>query len=357
MSSPATSNPPPATTTPLVSVVIPAYGRVEPLKYTLRSAAASIAKSGYCGEIIVVDDGSEPSIEEQLAGYDAGFPVRFVRQANQGSIIARLTGFREAKGRYIQFLDSDDLIHPDKLREQARVMEESGADVSYCDAAEAELGPDYGATFGKAATNLPVTDNTATLLLEIQPSPYSPLFRRSFLAKALDQPKLPIHRIFDPSGDIWLYRAAAMVPGKAVKVSAPLAATGPHEENRFSQCWEKLGVGSLGIDEAFLAVTSDAASAAQSRKLVAERAYTSWRLLPHDVPREFDRRSARLWQSVPGAAVSRSRGLFRMVDGILGPYLSGKVYRRLRRPFYGACKTLGSKEELEELVARLPEVG
>jgi len=55
-------------TKPSVSVIIPAYERVEPLKYTLRSAAASIANSGYAGEIIVVDDGSEPSVEEQLAG-------------------------------------------------------------------------------------------------------------------------------------------------------------------------------------------------------------------------------------------------------------------------------------------------
>jgi glycosyltransferase involved in cell wall biosynthesis len=340
--------------TPLISVVIPAYGRVEPLKYTLRSAAASIAKSGCVGEIIVVDDGSKPPIEERLAGFDAHHPVRFVQQANQGSIVARLTGFREAKGRYIQFLDSDDLIHPDKLREHVKVMEESGADVSYCDAAEAELGPDYGATFGKAATNLPVTDNATTLLLVIQPAPYSPVFRRSFLAKALNEPKLPIHRIFDPSGDIWLYRAAALVPGKALKVSQALAATGPHEENRFSQCWEKLGVGSLGIDEAFLAVTSGESSAARSRRSVAERAYASWRLLPHDVPREFDRRCAGLWQSVPGAAVSRSRGLFGIVDAVLGPYLSGKVYRRLRRPCYDACRTLGSKEEFLALVAKLP---
>lgn len=342
---------------PSVSVIIPAYGRVDPLKYTLRSAAASARSAGFPAEILVIDDGSEPSIEEQLAGFDAGFPVRFLRQANQGSIVARLTGFREAKGRYVQFLDSDDLIHPDKLREHVKVMEESGADVSYCDAAEAELGPDYSATFGEPTTNLPVTDDAATLLLEIQPAPYSPVFRRSYLAKALDEPKLPIHRIFDPSGDIWLYRAAALVPGKAVKVPRALAATGPHEENRFSQCWEKLGIASLGIDEVFLAAVVGTPLADRCRQLAAERAYASWRLLPHDVPHEYDRRKMGLWKSVPGAARSRSRGLFGIVDAVLGPYLSGKVYRRLRRPCYEACKTLRSKEEFSALVVKLPEVG
>jgi len=64
--------------TPVLSVVIPAYGRVEPLKYTLRSAAASARAAACPVDIIVVDDGSEPSIEEQLAGFDAHHPVRFV---------------------------------------------------------------------------------------------------------------------------------------------------------------------------------------------------------------------------------------------------------------------------------------
>lgn len=341
---------------PCISVVIPAYGRVEPLKYTLRSAAASARAAKVPAEIIVVDDGSEPPMEVQLAGFDAGYPVHLVRQANQGSIAARLTGYRVAQGRYIQFLDSDDLIHPDKLGAHLLAMEESGAEVSYSDAAEAALGADYGAAFGKAVTNLPVTDDAATLLLKIQPAPYSPVFRRTFLAKALEHSLLPIERVFDPSGDIWLYRTVALVPGKAVKVARPLAATGPHEEGRFSQCWEKLGVASLGIDEAFMRVTAGAASAERLRRLVAERAYASWRLLPYDAPREFDRRCVSLWQAVPGAAARRSRRLFGIVDAVLGPELSGRVYRRLRRPSYDQCKTLTGKREFAELVAKLPEI-
>ena len=213
---------------PFISVVIPAYGRVEPLKYTLRSAAVSARAAGVPVEIIVVDDGSEPSIEEQLAGFNAGYAVRFVHQANQGSIVARLAGFRAATGKYVLFLDSDDVIHPNKLGAHVRAMEESGADVSYSDSAHAKLEPDYGVSFGGAAASLPTTDNTIDLLVKIQPAPYSPVYRRAYLAKALDKPLLPIHRIYDPSGDVWLYRAAAMVTGKAVKVSVHLAATGPH---------------------------------------------------------------------------------------------------------------------------------
>jgi glycosyltransferase involved in cell wall biosynthesis len=339
----------------MISVVIPAYGRVEPLKYTLRSAAASALAAGVPVEVIVVDDGSEPPIEEQLAGFDAHHPVRFVRQANQGSIVARLTGYRAAAGQYIQFLDSDDLLHPDKLRAHVEAMEESGADVSYSDAAEATLGDDYSAAFGKPTQNFPVTDRAETVLLEIQPPPYSPVFRRSYLALALDEPRLPIHRIFDPSGDIWLYRAAALVRGKAVKVPGHLAATGPHEENRFSGCWEKLGVASSGIDEAFLTALAGNPLGERCRQIIAERAYASWRLLPHDVPRDYDRRKMVLWQYAPRPLTHRRRGLFGILDTVLGPRFAGKIYRRLRRPSYEQCKTLPSKEAFAELVAKLPK--
>jgi hypothetical protein len=340
--------------TPLISVVIPAYGRVEPLKYTLRSAAASIAKSGYAGEIIVVDDGSEPSIEEQLVGFDAHHPVRFVRQANQGSIVARMTGLREAKGKYVQFLDSDDLLHPEKLREQVRTMEAGDLDVSYTDVAKVALGPNYSVVSFTALGCSEETTDSMVLFAKLHPLPHPPVYRREFLEAALRDPIIPQNRVFDPSGDIWLCRVLAVHAAKVRKVPGPYAGIGPHEEGRYSLCWEKLAVASLGIEEAFMAATAGQPSAGPARRLVAERAYASWRLLPHDVPGEFDRRCASLWLGVPGAATDRSRGLFGVVDAVCGAWLAGKIYRWLRRPSYAQCKTLGSKEEFAALVAKLP---
>jgi glycosyltransferase involved in cell wall biosynthesis len=120
-------------------VVIPAYGRVEPLKYTLKSAARALREAGGGGEIVVVDDGSEPPLEGQLQGFEAGHPVKFLRQKNQGSIVARMTGLAAAQGKYVLFLDSDDLIHPEKIRAQTKAMKESGAEVGVSDMAEARL--------------------------------------------------------------------------------------------------------------------------------------------------------------------------------------------------------------------------
>ncbi|MEX1048031.1 MAG: glycosyltransferase family A protein [Akkermansiaceae bacterium] len=339
---------------PMISVVIPAYGRVEPLKYTLRSAAVSIAKSGYEGEIIVVDDGSEPPMEERLAGFDAHHPVRFVRQANQGSIVARLTGLHEAKGMYIQFLDSDDLLHSDKLREQVRVMELENLDVSYTDVAKTVLAEDYEVASFELLGSVAETSDSLDFFTKVQPSLHAPVYRREYLLNALKNPIIPQDRIFDPSGDIWLYRALTLYPAKVRKVPGAYAGIGPHEEGRYSLCWEKLGVASLGIDEAFMAATAGQPSAGSARRLLGERAYASWRLLPHDVPREYDRRMIALWQSTRSVKARRSRGPFGMVDAALSPWLAGKIYRRLRRPSYAECKTLRSKEEFAALVAKLP---
>ena len=283
--------------------------------------------------------------------------MRFVHQANQGSIVARLAGFRAATGKYVLFLDSDDVIHPNKLGAHVRAMEESGADVSYSDSAHAKLEPDYGVSFGGAAASLPTTDNTIDLLVKIQPAPYSPVYRRAYLAKALDKPLLPIHRIYDPSGDVWLYRAAAMVTGKAVKVSGHLAATGPHEENRFSLCWEKLGVASLGIDEAVIHCCPKTPETESFRRALGEVAFRSWRLLPPDVLPEYDSRKLALWRQTPELRPEQMGGrAFRLVASVLGWVGAGRLFRRFQRPTYAQCKTLRDEKEFAELVAKLPAV-
>jgi len=87
----------------------------------------------------VVDDGSEHPLEKQLQGFGAGHPVKFLRQKNRGSIVARMTGLGAAQGEYVLFLDSDDLIHPGKIHPQTEAMKESGAEVGVCDMAKARL--------------------------------------------------------------------------------------------------------------------------------------------------------------------------------------------------------------------------
>jgi glycosyltransferase involved in cell wall biosynthesis len=105
---------------PLVSVLIPAYNAGEWLADTLRSAAAQTWERK---EIIVVDDGSTDrtlSIARQFEGES----FRVYTQANQGAAATRNTAFSLSKGDYIQWLDADDLLAPDKVARQMSVLEQ-----------------------------------------------------------------------------------------------------------------------------------------------------------------------------------------------------------------------------------------
>jgi len=111
-----------ARTHPLVSILIPAFNAEEWIADTLRSA---LVQSWPCKEIIVVDDGSAdrtPSIARQFASQG----VRVVVQANGGASAARNTAYSLCRGDYIQWLDADDLLAPDKITEQMRVAERAG---------------------------------------------------------------------------------------------------------------------------------------------------------------------------------------------------------------------------------------
>jgi glycosyltransferase involved in cell wall biosynthesis len=111
--------------TPLVSVVIPTFNRLQ----QLTTAVESVLGQRYSSfEVIVVDDGSEdgtgPHIERLIGNQSESAPtLRYVFQPNQGSSAARNRGIAEAQGEWIAFLDSDDMWYPDKLECQVRAVE------------------------------------------------------------------------------------------------------------------------------------------------------------------------------------------------------------------------------------------
>ncbi|HEY8223912.1 MAG TPA: glycosyltransferase, partial [Pyrinomonadaceae bacterium] len=112
----------------LVSVIIPAFNSgeyiVEAIESTLRQTYPSV-------EIIVVDDGSTDDTRERLSDLIANQQIRYVRQDNKGLSAARNTGIRLAGGKYLQFLDADDLIEPTKLEKQVALLERA-TDPSIC---------------------------------------------------------------------------------------------------------------------------------------------------------------------------------------------------------------------------------
>jgi glycosyltransferase involved in cell wall biosynthesis len=104
---------------PLVSILVPAYNAQDYLADTLRSA---VAQTWPRKEIIIVDDGSTDqtlAVARQFASAD----VRIVTKKNQGAAAARNTAFSLSQGDYIQWLDADDLIAPDKIARQVEALD------------------------------------------------------------------------------------------------------------------------------------------------------------------------------------------------------------------------------------------
>ena len=102
-----------------VSVVIPIYNAERYLASTIESVLAQTFNNY---EIICVNDGSTDgsmSVVKQFEG-----KARVLEQPNSGQTVAQNLGVAASTGRYIAFLDADDLWYPHKLEEQVAVMED-----------------------------------------------------------------------------------------------------------------------------------------------------------------------------------------------------------------------------------------
>src|SRR2546427_9044351 len=104
----------------LVSNLIPAYNAEEWIADTLKSA---IGQTWERKEVIVVDDGSTDQTLA-IARQFASERVSIVTQNNQGAAAARNRAFSVSQGDYIQWLDADDLLAPDKVARQMEAVDQ-----------------------------------------------------------------------------------------------------------------------------------------------------------------------------------------------------------------------------------------
>lgn len=96
-----------------VSVIIPVYNAEEHLRQCLDSVLGQTLKEF---EVLCVDDGSTDGSQNILKEYEAkDTRLHMICQANAGAGAARNTGLRQAKGKYLLFLDADDFFEPDML--------------------------------------------------------------------------------------------------------------------------------------------------------------------------------------------------------------------------------------------------
>jgi hypothetical protein len=333
------------TPAPPLSVIIPAFNRVGPLKFTLRSVARAAHFLGEPVETLLVDDGSSPPVAEQLRGFDPLTSVTHLRQENQGSIVARLYGLRAARGEFILFLDSDDLVHPEKFKLQLAALRGRDADVSYADMAVAVLGTGFEiASFG-AAEVLRSTDEPAKFFIEVQPAPHNPIYRRTYLERAFTEPIVPAVRAMDPAGDVWFFYNLAALPAKIAKISGPLSAPGPHGEERYSRHWEKLGVAALQVMERFTSACPKTPQTVAARTAAGEAAFRTWRNLPRAFHAEFARRVLQVYRDSPrGPASNLGTRNFARLAGVLGPIPAGCLLRMIRSRPYSEVRTLAPED-------------
>lgn len=115
-----------------ISIIIPAYNCQDYIKETLESVFnQSIGVQNL--EIIVINDGSTDSTLNILKEYEKQNQIILIDTPNRGVSAARETGRNLAKGQYIQYLDSDDILTPQKLKIQYTALEDSKGDVAYGD--------------------------------------------------------------------------------------------------------------------------------------------------------------------------------------------------------------------------------
>lgn len=112
----------------LVSIVMPNYNGEKFLRETIESVLSQTYTNW---ELLFVDDCSTDNSLELIKSFRDERIRVYQNETNSGAAVSRNTALREAKGKWIAFLDSDDLWVPEKLEEQLKFMVDNGYDFTY----------------------------------------------------------------------------------------------------------------------------------------------------------------------------------------------------------------------------------
>ncbi len=113
----------------LVSIVMPSYNTGAFIKQAIDSV---LTQTYQHWELLIVDDCSTDNTDEIVEEYLADKRIKYIKnESNSGAAVSRNRALREAKGKWIAFLDSDDLWEADKLQRQLEFMKENNCHFSY----------------------------------------------------------------------------------------------------------------------------------------------------------------------------------------------------------------------------------
>jgi len=147
---------------PLVSVIVPTCNRPD----MLRECLQSIAQQTYGNiEIVVVNDGGE-SVREMVSSLELGRKLKFIdHEGRKGPAVARNSGIKAAKGKYIAYLDDDDVYYRDHISELINFLEDHRSFVAYSDAVKVLQYKSDGEYLTKESKHIHSIDFNAEKLL------------------------------------------------------------------------------------------------------------------------------------------------------------------------------------------------
>lgn len=120
----------------LVSIITPSYNTANFIAKTIQCVLDQTYTNW---EMIIVDDCSTDNTDEIVAPFLMDKRIKYLKnEKNSGAAVTRNKALREAKGKWIAFLDSDDLWMPEKLEKQIKFMEENGYHFSYTNYSEVD---------------------------------------------------------------------------------------------------------------------------------------------------------------------------------------------------------------------------
>ena len=180
----------------LVSIITPMFNSSKYIEETLKSVINQTYKNW---ELFIIDDGSSDNCVELVNGFK-NFDDRIkliTNEINQGAAKSRNIGIRKANGRYIAFLDSDDLWVPTKLEEQISFMSKNQLALSYSSYEKID-------EFGNHIKNINVV-NTQTTYHNLLKSNYIGCLTAMIDLKMMEQKKIymPIIKTRHDHG-LWL---------------------------------------------------------------------------------------------------------------------------------------------------------
>lgn len=125
----------------LVSIIMPSFNTAE---YIAESIQSVLSQSYTDWELIVVDDCSTDHIDEVMKPFLSDNRIKFFKnKKNSGAAVSRNRALREARGKWIAFLDSDDIWTSNKLEKQINYMEQNDYHFSYTNYSEIDADGNF----------------------------------------------------------------------------------------------------------------------------------------------------------------------------------------------------------------------